>query len=200
MTSKDELDSQLIKKLEILNDFPLRNPEMENSGRMAFLEQAQILKNTVTNSDIPRHSGWIQNLNNQLLRFRKEHSPMTTALATLFFIASLLFGTGGVTVVAAQSSQPDDPLYGVKIWSEDVRINLISDPFTAFQLSLDFANRRSEEIMTLLEGDATLPDNLLDQYQTQVEQTIQFALNLPEDQAKLDGLLHLCLVLIQQVV
>lgn len=109
---------------------------------------------------------------------------MFTTLATILLATTLIFGVSGVTVVAAQGSQPDQPLYSLKIWSEDTRLDIVTDPLIDFQLSLDFADRRSDEISRLLESGVIPPKSVLARYQSQVEQTIRYALNLTSDQTK----------------
>ena len=108
---------------------------------------------------------------------------MLSTLATLLLIVSLVLGGGGATVAAAQSSQPDQPLYGVKVLSEDVRLGLSAGPKSEYQLALEFANRRAGEIQKMLQAGSVPPESVQARYQNQVEQTIQYALNLPDDQA-----------------
>ena len=108
---------------------------------------------------------------------------MFSTLATIVLVVSLVLGGGGVTVAAAQNSQPDQPLYGVKVLSEDVRLGLSADPQSEYQLALEFANRRAEEIRAMLQAGSIPPEAVQTRYQNQVEQAIQFALNLPNDQA-----------------
>lgn len=67
--------------------------------------------------------------------------------------------------------------------SEDIRVNLASDPFTQYQLSLEFANRRAEEIQGMLQAGSIPSDAVLVRYQNQLERAIRFASNLPDAQA-----------------
>ena len=108
---------------------------------------------------------------------------MFSTFTTIVLIASLLLGGGGATVAAAQNSQPNQLLYGVKVLSEDVRIGLSADPQSEYLLALEFANRRAAEIQKILQDDNTPPEMVQTRYQSQVEQAIQFAVNLPDDQA-----------------
>ena len=108
---------------------------------------------------------------------------MLNAISTLLVVVSLLLGSGGATVAYAQGSLPDQALYGVKLLSEDIYQEITSDPQAEWQLSLELANRRIEEIQALIEAGEVLPDSLVTRYQNQVEASIRFASNLPDDQA-----------------
>lgn len=108
---------------------------------------------------------------------------MFSSLATVILIVSFVLGGGGVTAVAAQNSQPDQVLYGVKLVSEDIRLGLTSNARAEAQLALQFADRRAVEIQTMLQAGSIPPEAVQIRYQNQVEQAIQYALNLPKDQA-----------------
>jgi len=183
MNSKNELDPRLVKKLAVLEAIPGRNPEKASQGRAAFLQAAQELAGAVTPPQKRRHNGWMHAIQSIFVIHRKEQSPMLSTLATLLLIVSLVLGGGGATVAAAQSSQPDQPLYGVKVLSEDVRLGLSAGPKSEYQLALEFANRRAGEIQKMLQAGSVPPESVQARYQNQVEQTIQYALNLPDDQA-----------------
>lgn len=107
---------------------------------------------------------------------------MLNTFATILIAAALVFGGGGVVVASAQSSQPDNLLYGIKLLSEDIQLQLTTNPETQYQISLDFVDRRAEEIRTMLEVDGIPPESVVVRYQNQVEQTIRYALNLPDEQ------------------
>lgn len=108
---------------------------------------------------------------------------MTSAVTTIILIASIILGGGGVTTVAAQSSQPDQPLYGVKILSEDVRIQLTADPQEKLELALEFANRRIEEMQLMTQSGSDIPTSVQARYQEQLEIAMQLAAGMPNEQA-----------------
>lgn len=80
-------------------------------------------------------------------------------------------------MAAAQSSQPDQPLYALKLFTEQFRLRLNADPEQEWQLSLEFANRRMAEIQAMLQGGEIPSEPVQGRYQEQVEQTIHLALN-----------------------
>jgi hypothetical protein len=183
MNPDDELDPKLARLFAVLETVPERVPEHAKAGRAAFLQQAQETAKAVTPFEIGRHNGWMQTIQSKFLTWRKEQSPMFSTLATIILIASIILGGGGASVAAAQSSQPDQPLYGVKVLSEDVQLGLSSDPQSEYQLALEFANRRAEEILTMLHAGSIPPAAVQARYQNQIEQAIQYALKLNDSQA-----------------
>jgi hypothetical protein len=183
MNLKSEIDPELMQKLALLHVVPVRNLEREETGLAAFLQEAQEFSGAVTLPQKRRHNRWMHALQSIFVVQRKEQSPMLSTLATILLIASLILGGGGATMAAAQNSHPDQPLYSLKVISEDTRMNLSADPQSEYQLALEFANRRAEEMKAMLQAGSIPPEAVQARYQNQVEQAIQFAMHLPDGQA-----------------
>lgn len=183
MEPQNEIDPRLMRKLGLLQISPERNPENEEAGITAFIQEAQKYAEVVTTSGNRRHNQWLYMFQSILMICRKEQSPMFSTLVTIVLIVSLVLGGGGITIAAAQNSQPDQPLYGVKVLSEDIQMGFSTDPQSEYQLALEFTNRRSEEIRTMAQAGNPPPETVQARYQNQVEQAIQFAVNLPDAQA-----------------
>jgi hypothetical protein len=183
MNLKSDIDPDVLKKLTLLSETPARNPAKEQIGLANFLQEAQDLARTVTTNNNRRHNGWMNAIQSIFMIRRKEHSPMFSTFATIMLLVSLLLGGSGVTVAAAQNSLPDQPLYETKLWSEDLRLNLASDPQTLSQLSLDFATLRFEEIQKIFEGDRIPSEAGQLRFQSQIERAIQYASTLTDDQS-----------------
>ncbi len=183
MDPNNELDPRLRNKLTGLQTVADRNPQKALQGRAKFMQSAQDWAESVTPSEKRRHNGW--NFLSLFFIRRKEQNPMFSTLATILLVVSLVVGGGGATLVSAQSSQPDQPLYSVKLWSEDFRLGVTTNPQAQVELVLDFANRRVAEIQTALEAGDELSQEVQSRYQNEVEQAIRYALNLPDDQALL---------------
>lgn len=107
---------------------------------------------------------------------------MFSTLGTVLLIVSLIFGGSGATLVAAQQSTPDQPLYAVKTWSEDVRSGLVVTEQSRLQFALDLAERRGEEIMVMVRAGKTPPEMV----QARMQQEIELALRLAAGQADPD--------------
>jgi hypothetical protein len=183
MNLKSDTDPELMRKLSLLQATSPRDPEKEKIGRAAFLAGAQEFAGAVTQPEKRRHNGWMHALQSIFSIRRKEHSPMFSAFATALLIVSLILGGGGITVAAAQNSQPDQALYSLKVWSEEARLDLSAGSQAEYQLALQFANRRADEIQALVQAGGIPPQTVQTRYQAQVEQAIQFAMNLPDEQA-----------------
>jgi hypothetical protein len=69
---------------------------------------------------------------------------------SLAALAVIVLGGGG-TVLASNSSLPGDTLYSVKIVSENVQLALSTSDITKAELNARFADRRTDEIITLAE-------------------------------------------------
>ncbi len=181
MKQKNELE--IIDQLSYLKTEPDRKPEHVREGRAAFLAQAREVAAGVSHTEERRHKWWMHPIQTIFVNRRKEQSPMLATLATVLLVVSIVFGGGGVTVAAAQSSQPDQPLYGLKLLSEDVRFDLTSNPQSQYQLALEYTSRRAEEIQTMVQAGNVPPEAIQTRYQQQVEQAIRIAANLPDAQA-----------------
>lgn len=96
----------------------------------------------------------------------------------LVVVFGMVFGGSGVTLAAAQGSLPGDMLYPVKLLSEQVRLRITDSDAEVAQLSLELANRRTEEIRMLLTAGKA-PDAPTElRLQQQLELCLKNALNL----------------------
>ncbi|MEJ2598580.1 MAG: DUF5667 domain-containing protein [Anaerolineales bacterium] len=188
MNSTDSYDGlqsshlPVVKQLEKLKSVPPRDVQRALAGRAAFLQEASELAQAVSAAPEMRPIEWKQKIHN-LFSIRKEHSRMFTTLTTLLVALTLIFGGGGLTVASAQNSLPDQPLYNLKLWTEELRFGLASDPQAAWQLSLAFADRRSNEIQAMFADGLAMPQSVQERYRSQVEQAVQLAAGLPDEQA-----------------
>lgn len=104
---------------------------------------------------------------------------MTTVALVLLTLA-LAFGGSGVAVFAAQDAMPNDPLYGIKLTSEDARVNWESDAQTRAELNLEFAKRRMNEIATLAYNGIVPPDAMMERQQLQIQTALHDAAGLDD--------------------
>ncbi|MEW6504708.1 MAG: DUF5667 domain-containing protein [Chloroflexota bacterium] len=182
MSKKDEMKEGWRERLDILNDIPPRDAQRAAQTRAAFLERARRLGETVSQSPKRRpltKGVWMP----LIFGKRKERSVMVNPILALVLVLSLVFGGGGATVAAAQSSLPDQPLYGLKLWSEDARLNFTNQPESGWQVALQFAERRIAEIRAMIEAGKQPDEALQTRYEAQLEQALRFAQNLPDEQA-----------------
>jgi hypothetical protein len=182
MNSIDSYDPQVVQLLEKLKSVPRRDAQRARAGRMAFLGEARQFAQAVSLPAELRPIEWKQKLLS-IFSTRKERSPMLSSLTTLMLVLTLIFGAGGITLASAQSSLPDQPLYNLKLWSEELRFNLTRDPQAAWQLAESFAERRGTETQAMLAAGQSPSQAVQERYQSQIEQATRLAAGLPADQA-----------------
>jgi hypothetical protein len=152
--SHEPIDPDIQELLDMLRESPPRDPTAVARGRANFLASVDDLMLRPTNmveTDRATSNGvnptkspirtWINALRNQL--------AFTTMLTLLVFIG-ILFGGAGITAYASQSSLPGDALYSVKTGLELTQARLSRDASRRTELFLSFAERRLDEISTLI--------------------------------------------------
>ena len=96
------------------------------------------------------------------------------ALITLVLAAALILG-GGATAAAAQDDLPTEPLYPLKLWTENARLSLAGDPQDQANLLMNMAQTRVEEMAALAEEGVEPPAQVQQRLELQLEQTLQLA-------------------------
>ncbi|MFL5800675.1 MAG: DUF5667 domain-containing protein [Roseiflexaceae bacterium] len=97
----------------------------------------------------------------------------------------LLLGTLGISVAAAQSSLPGQPLYGLKRQSEELRLQLANDAEQQAELRLQFAGRRLDEALAEVSDCAGAADLMSDMAQEYDKAWLAIAQLDPAAQARL---------------
>jgi hypothetical protein len=182
MNPIDSANLRVVQQLEKLKSVPRRDEQRAQAGRAAFLQEARELAQAVSAPAERRRIGWKQKLLTRLTT-RKERSAMFSTLTTLILALTMVLGGGGITLASAQNSLPDQPLYSLKLWSEEVRFNLTADPQTTWQLAQSFTERRAVEIQAMLAAGRPPSQAVQERYQSQVEQSIRLAAGLQDELA-----------------
>jgi hypothetical protein len=183
---QDELDENLKNGLGTLPATE-RPSEAMATGRAAFMNQVESVRASVSPSPKRRHTGWIANFV-AIFQPRKEKRPMWTAIVTIITVLTLALGGGGVTLAAAQSAMPDDVLYSVKTWTEDVRYDLATSDEDRLDLALQYAERRMTEIKTMLEKGIPPEQALASKYQAQIETALQLSTGMDTSEKAVQAL------------
>jgi hypothetical protein len=170
--SLDEEGVSTLGKLRALDDIPEREPARIEAGREKFLIMARKTIPAVSKPPKSRLIGWTN-------IFKKERSPMLT-LARIVLLAAFALGGTGVTAYAAQESLPDQALYPVKTWIEDVRLSLTKDPQTDFYLLEGFVEERIEEIEALVGGGLSVPNQVATRLNTHLQQMVRLAADMDD--------------------
>jgi hypothetical protein len=166
MTKKDQLDPRLIGLLDELKPVPGRNPQAAARARSRFLAEA------VSASENRRHSWWTT-------IFQQKEKFTMNLIISILVIAGLLFG-GGATVAAAQNDLPTEPLYQIKLVSEDASIWLAHDPSMKIEMLMEQAQTRTEEMVALASAGIIPPTGLATRMQDQIQQALQLTTTLDD--------------------
>jgi hypothetical protein len=169
----------LLNRLLSLNNIPERNPERMDTGRKQFLNQAIRLRNEkrslFTNARVGRS-------NQSQSVFPPLKPRFATALIASLFIFFVLAGSG-ISLVAAQNSQPGSPIYAAKILREDIQLAFEPNAADRTRLSLQFSQTRADELELLFMEQKTPSEKVLSRYENQVTRTIYNALQQQDDKA-----------------
>ncbi|HEU0295033.1 MAG TPA: DUF5667 domain-containing protein [Anaerolineales bacterium] len=158
MKDQTEPESEILQWLDVIKPVPPRDAQAARRTRAAFLSQA------VSASELPRHKGW-------KTIFKKEQFAMKM-LISIFLIASLLFG-GAVTVNAAQNDLPDEPLYNLKLWSEDLSLEFQNNSEERVDRLMELAQVRLQEMAQINDAGKAVPDQVRLRFEQHIQQALQ---------------------------
>jgi hypothetical protein len=108
-------------------------------------------------------------------------------MISILVIAGLLFG-GGATVNAAQDDLPNEPLYSLKMWTEDLSLQARNDPQQKVDRLMELAQVRIQEMTRLADAGQTVPDQTRLRLEQHIHQALQLCSTLEDkvlDQALL---------------
>lgn len=145
--SPEEMDACLESQLEFVRGLTYeRQPAVAEAARVRFLKEAEKAR-----------QAYYQDADS-----KKVHSNSTAkwwsglgvglfpslARAALAFGIALVVVIGGAAgaVFASQSSLPGDVMYPVKLWGDELRINLSADPAEQLDLEIQIAAERLQEM------------------------------------------------------
>jgi hypothetical protein len=81
------------------------------------------------------------------------HWQWQSGWAVALVVVMVVVLGGGGTVAASSNSMPDEPLYSVKLASEQVQLSVTPSEIGQAELNAKFANRRTEEIVYMASKD-----------------------------------------------
>lgn len=161
----DHLNPHLFELLNELKPVAPRDPHAAVRARARFLSEAVSLR------EQSRQSGW------KLFPF-KEKLAMNILVSALV-IAGLLFG-GSATVSAAQDDLPNQPLYQVKLMSENARLWFVPDPIQKIDVLMEQAQTRLQEMQMLANAGIVPPVDVAVHAQERIQRALQIAVQLDE--------------------
>lgn len=152
--------------------------------RTAFQLQAKEMAQGVSPPPVARLNKWRAVLHHFTTAPKKEPITMFKIAISLMTIIGLF--AGGGTMVAAQSSLPDEPLYPLKVWTEDAQLSLTGTENEQLYLYLDFTNRRIQEIQTLFETGTLPPEEVVTRLDEHLQNAFTLVANFPDEEASLE--------------
>ncbi len=171
-------DQNLEERLTFLRGTPEREPAAASKGRMAFLEKAGTLRALSSRGS---HSNLVK-----LTGMFRPGYPTARRTGMMNFVRAavlvlvILFGGGTLTVYASQGSLPGDGLYPLKMLSEDTLLSLTASPEKRLDLTLDYTDRRLTEMARLQTAGRSIPQNAVDRYNNELDQTLELAAAMQE--------------------
>lgn len=180
MTKSDgELDEYGKRLLVSLQSVPPIDPQVAAAVKSKYLLQAENLRKEL----IPE-SGEVntQQDHHRLRALRgKQPSFLFRALVAMILVVIFLVGSS-FTVYAAQRSLPGQPLYTLKSWSEDFRLSITFSTKAKLNLTLDYTNRRVDEISRLVASGKAINEQTSERFQSELENALQLAAKLNDPQ------------------
>lgn len=107
---------------------------------------------------------------------------MLNILLALIISSTLVLGGGGAAVFASQDSLPDEPLYGVKTWSEELRLELTASPQQKMEMAMNFADRRLMEMAQTKQAGAAVHPETEERLEYQLRYALQVAAGLSDEE------------------
>lgn len=136
MRNNKKHPDEIIEILDMLRDVPDRDPNRRAAGKAQFLAEAnKISKKTVSISWFAR---LIDVSQSSIPNFRLG----TLTIGLILGIFLLTFSTTSF----ARQAQPDQMLYPLKLWLEDLRVNTTFQSESIIELRLNNAEERLREI------------------------------------------------------
>jgi hypothetical protein len=179
-STENKLDDQVKDQLNHLSNVTPLDPKEVAKERANFLALGESLNQAVSIRRQPRHKEWINQI--FLILQRKEYKHMFYTLMTIIVTLTVLFGGAGATVYAAQGSQPDEILYTVKTWSEDVRLSWTNSLDNKLNLTLEFTDRRMAEIEWMKTEGTAIPESITIRFHQHLENALQLAAGMDDPQ------------------
>ncbi len=123
-------DQKIEHRLEELKEVPPRNPQQAARGRANFLSEAAKYRQAVSLPTNVRQKGWT-------FLIIPKGEICNERIGITILAGALILG-GGATAVAAQDDLPNQPLYPVKLMTENARMALTGDPQEQANLLMNY--------------------------------------------------------------
>lgn len=168
-----KVDGEIEKRVRELASVAHRKPAAATEARAKFYTQASAIHQSRVSKSLSKRPNYWK------LPILKEFKmgPITAVL----LILGLLLGGTTATAYASQDAMPDGVLYPVKLVTEGLQSDLSRSPEAKLEFALQFAETRIEEITQLQEEGLMPPESVFINLQMQIQQAIQLATQLGEE-------------------
>ncbi len=177
--AEDELDEYGKRVFERLRSTRPIDPLVTTAEKAKFLLQGENLQKGLTPGSGEVYAE--RDLHRLSALRRKRPLPLFKALVVTILVLIFLVGSS-FTVYAAQSSLPGQPLYTIKSWSEDIRLSLTFSTKGKLNLTLDYTNRRMDEISRMVASGKALNDQTSERLQSELDNALELAAQLDDPQ------------------
>ena len=164
-------DPTIENRLAELQDVPARDPKNAAHGRASFLSEAAKYQQAVSPVLSLRQRGW-------MFPIRKEKFAMNALVSIIIAAAMVLGGIG--TAAAAQNDLPTEPLYQVKLWTENASLAMAGDMETKANMLIEMTQTRVDEMIALAEMDVVPPAQVQQRLAQQLQQVLELSAEMEE--------------------
>ncbi len=159
--------AQAAQQMMILAEVPPSPPHGLAPGRQRFLAEAARLRAGSRGKPLG-------------LSPRRRLFGGAMKLATALAVIAILFGAVVGTTQAAAGSLPGQPLYGVKLATEQIRLAFAGQPANRAAVQQSLAEERLDEIVTLLERKQAVGPSVSTRATRQMEQALEASAQLED--------------------
>jgi hypothetical protein len=174
---------QTAAALEKLQPVQFPDDDLMAADRAIFMAHVGNLPPVpVSPSPIVRLKGWMaQRLPlKQTQSKQKEFRPMGAIILKAVLVFSMIFGAASGTAALSAASQPDSPLYPLKLTVEGARLALAGQPSAQAALHLAFAQERAEEMAQMAQAGASVDETVQAQSQNHWQRALNLMTQSPE--------------------
>ena len=102
---------------------------------------------------------------------------MYTTIASFIVVLALMVGGSGLTAFAAQNSLPNQSLYQIKTFTEDLTLRSMQRNEHRLQVELNYSDRRVLEMVRLREMQQVVPESTITRWENHLDQSLLIAAN-----------------------
>ncbi|MGB8348132.1 MAG: DUF5667 domain-containing protein [Ktedonobacteraceae bacterium] len=167
-------DQEVNELVALARHIQLASAVQVDSDFAEKLEQKMLVHNAMQRLQLSQRSWWNRLSPRRLMR---THPVFAVALTGCLLLVLL---TCGILMVSSQVTNPNNPLYALNQWEQNVRISLSGSPAGRATLDLQFANDRLNTLTDLTNlSDAQAYEQQLEKLDQQIKNAVQSINQVP---------------------